>query len=396
MPARRHHVNPKESAGLLDRDGADRGLRRGPVRNRPRAGVRRGRQEESGSRVVQVDDRGPGPGASQLLGRSRGRQSTEQAQLGIPVGLERPVKLQVLVTQVREDRHVVFDLRDSPEGQAVGGRLDNCRLVAGQYHRPKGALQLRRLRRSDVLPVGAPNVADLGRRRGHETRRDPRRVEHGGRHVRGGRLAVRAGDPDDSKRAARILVPPRRGRGQGLFSCRRRRSGAGPPRGSSGSTIAATAPASAAAARKSCPSAWTPGMATKMHELAYLTRIEGYAADAHRRGIRPVSALRRDGALGRPDAPQAATGIKPLDQLPERAALPGLGSRERLGQGIDGGFRPTGRPIPRHSPASAACAGRPRCPFTPCFHRPMRSCIDWAPSKAMRPSGSRTRSQAPM
>ena len=155
------------------------------------------------------------------------------------------------------------------------------------------------------------------------------------------------------------------------------------------STIAATAPASAAAATKSWPSAWAPGMATKTYEPRTCREskvMPRTRADA-RSGPCPPYARRRDGALGRPDARRPPPSLEPLDQLPERAGLRrarrarALRPRHRrapaqLPRSRPAALGPLGRPIARHSPASAACAGRPRCPSLPCFHRPMRSCID--------------------
>ncbi len=120
----------------------------------------------------------------------------------------------MLVAEVGEDGHVVGDLGDPIEGQPVRGGLDDCRLVAGGGHSPKQSLQLGGLGRGDVLRIGRSDGTDLRRRGTDQAHGNPARFENGRGQERSGGLAVRAGDADDPEFAARVAVPPRRGRGQ--------------------------------------------------------------------------------------------------------------------------------------------------------------------------------------
>ncbi len=99
--------------------------------------------------------------------------------------------------QVRQDRDVVGDRVDAVEGEAVRGRLDDRGRVAGDQHRAQGALELGCLRGRGVGLVGRLDTTDPGRGRAGHPGPDPGRLEGRGGEERGGRLAVRAGDPDD-------------------------------------------------------------------------------------------------------------------------------------------------------------------------------------------------------
>ena len=80
--------------------------------------------------VVGVDDPGRRP-AERLSGlRAAGRLAAElleQRELGVAVGLPRPVELEVLVGEVGQDRDVVADAADAVEREAVRRGLDDGR-----------------------------------------------------------------------------------------------------------------------------------------------------------------------------------------------------------------------------------------------------------------------------
>ena len=155
--------------------------------------------------------------AGQLLGRvgrARG-EALEERQLRVAVRLPRAVELEVLVGQVRQDREVVGDPEDAIGGEAVRGRLDDRRRVAVVGHRPERSLQRRGARGRRVLGVRLAHRPDPGRDRADEPARDAGGLQRGRHEERRRRLAVRAGDPDDTEAMRRIAVPPGRRLGEG-------------------------------------------------------------------------------------------------------------------------------------------------------------------------------------
>ena len=186
----------------------------------------------------------------------------EQPQLGVAVGLPRAVELEVLVGQVGQDRDVVGDRVDPAERQAVRGRLDDRRGVAGDAHRLHRTLQVGRLRGRGVGLVGGLHAADPRRGGARHAGRDARGLERGHGEERGRRLAVRAGDPDDREGVARVARTTRRRRWPGRTGRHRRPAARRATSGTGRSTSTAAAPACAAASTKSWPSTWSPGTAT--------------------------------------------------------------------------------------------------------------------------------------
>ena len=88
------------------------GCRRWPCRPKVIAcGTRRGpRHHRRARRIVGVDHRG----APRL---AAGREQGEQAGLGVAIGLEGPVEVEMILGQVGEDRHVELDAR--PRGESA-------------------------------------------------------------------------------------------------------------------------------------------------------------------------------------------------------------------------------------------------------------------------------------
>ena len=203
-PARRDDLEPKAMSVFGDGFGADVGARIGAVGDEPRSCLACHRLEQAAVAVVAVDDPGPRRG----LDRQPVGKPLEQAQLGGPVALERPVELEMLVAQVREDRDVIGDSRDPVEREPVRGGLEDRDVVAGLDHGPQGCLELRGLGRGHVLRIGVARAVDLHLHGPDEPGRPARRLEGGHDQGAGGALAVRAGDPDDRELVARAAVEP--------------------------------------------------------------------------------------------------------------------------------------------------------------------------------------------
>ena len=208
-----------EVAGVLvDRDRAHVRGGVGPVPDHPGTGGAGGGLERRGGGIVTVDDSDLGPRApGDGLGRVRGTRGErgEQAQLGVPVPLERAVQLQVLVREVREDRHVIRDPGHALQLQGVGRGLEDRGLVAGGAHRPQHGLELRGGGRGHVRLVALPHVPHPGLHGADEPGRDAGCLE--GRHgqERGRGLAVRPRDPHDAQLPGRIPGPPAGRLGEG-------------------------------------------------------------------------------------------------------------------------------------------------------------------------------------
>ncbi len=185
---------------LADAGGADVGRRLRAVGHDVRPGVAGGADEQPRRRVVEVDDRRGGH-CPWLLDAATLAQAVEERQLGVAIRLPRPVELEMLVGDVREDRDVVDDADHAIERKRVGGRLDDRRLIAGIDHRPQRGLQLGRLGRRRVLGVIVGLTADPGRDRPDHPGPDTRCLECRDGQVRGRGLAVGARDADDRQLA---------------------------------------------------------------------------------------------------------------------------------------------------------------------------------------------------
>ncbi len=143
----------------------------------------------------------------------------EETELGVSVRLPRAVELEVLVGEVRDDRHVVGDGVDSAEGEAMRCRLHDGRAVAGDDHGPQCRLQSRGVRCRGMGLVRFLDAADPGCGGAGHPRPDAGSLEGGDCEERGGRLSVCAGDADHAEVAARVAVPPRRCRSEGGRGC---------------------------------------------------------------------------------------------------------------------------------------------------------------------------------
>ena len=171
-----------------------------------RPGQGRGTHEPLGGWVVSIHDGRLGPSLRRV--RCGDPQALEQRQLGVPVGRPRAVEFEVFVGHVGQDRNVVGDRPDPVEGQSVRGRLDHRGGIATHQHRAEGSLEDRRIRRRGVLLVRLVHASHPQAGRSQHPGPDPGRLERGDREVRGGRLAVRAGDPDRQEVVTGIAVPP--------------------------------------------------------------------------------------------------------------------------------------------------------------------------------------------
>ena len=211
--------------------------------SRLRAGVARGGREDPaalGSSAFTIPPRGHGRPPGSVGGLRPGRASrgrgparsprprprrppapsrSKSERLADSVGVERAVELEVLVGQVRQDRHVVRDLPDPLEREPVRGRLDDGGDVAGGHDRAEGALELGRLGRRDVGEAPAPTAspifcsAVLSR-----PVRTPAASRAATAIAGGRRLAIRARDADHAERGRGILVPPGGHRGERVLA----------------------------------------------------------------------------------------------------------------------------------------------------------------------------------
>ena len=263
-------------------------------------------------------------------------EAFEERELGVAVGLEAAVELEVLVGDVGQDRDVVGDRPDAFEREAVGGALDDRRGVARQGHGTQRELEGGCLGRRDMRLIGFLDGADP--RSGGPDHPGPhaRRLERGDREERCRGLAVGAGDPDDVQLPARIVVPPcgggrerrmgirhdelRQGDlGQRARDDRGRRTG----RGGRGHEV--------------MPVHGEPGGRDEERAWPDVSRVVRHAGD------------RDAGETGRPDRPtvaagpaQPALGRQAGDQVCEVARVRRLGSGEEVGD-RPGGHRRTRR-----------------------------------------------------
>ena len=111
------------------------------------------------------------------LGWSGLGEPREQAELGRPVRLERPVELEMLVGQVREDRRIVGDRADPLGRQAVGRGLEDRGAIPRDHHRPKELLEPDRSRGGHVAGGPLADRPDARLDGPHEPGRDPGRLE---------------------------------------------------------------------------------------------------------------------------------------------------------------------------------------------------------------------------
>ena len=351
-----------------------------------------------------VDDRRRRPRALEALARHLvAPQSPKEAQLRLPVRLEGPVQLEVLVGQVGEDGDVIGDAGHTVQGQPVRGGFDDGGAVAGGDHGPQRALEIRRLRRRHVLRVGAPKLPDLELRGGQQAGGNPRRLKHGRGQERGGGLAVRAGDAHHSHLAAGVPVPPGGGDGKGCLAAidhdlRPGQCGDRPLHDSGRGSLGQ---------RRSHVVVAVDVLARNRDEYEAGPDAPGVVGDppngqrAHGRGPGRGRVHRRPGCA---NGSQPALGLESPYQLAQPAGLLRLGRLDHGGErplrGRAGGHAPSSAP-PSPPPASSApdrpAASRrpPRTWRMPWRRRPMRSCQAWAVSNANRPAGSSTRSQAP-
>ena len=145
-PARRVHVhvNPVHARAVLPRTDHRRGAETEGERRQVEP-----RHHRRSRRIVGIDDRGaPGLGA--------GGEQAEEARLGIAVGVERHVKVEVVLRQVGEDGDVEFDAVRPVQGQRVGGDFHGDARHARARPCARGGTAARAPRASSGSPGAAP------------------------------------------------------------------------------------------------------------------------------------------------------------------------------------------------------------------------------------------------
>ena len=149
-------------------------------------------------------DREPAPVlVADVDGGGRRSSSGEESSFRLVVLLHRPVQVEVILREVREDEHVEAHAIESPQGGPVGRGLDGHARVARIEHLAEETLKIDRLgRRVWRGPMGS---ADDPLDRADEARRATGRLEDGAEQKRTGRLAVRARDACDLERARRLV-----------------------------------------------------------------------------------------------------------------------------------------------------------------------------------------------
>jgi hypothetical protein len=224
-------------------------------------------------------------------------------------------------------------------------------------------------------------------------------LQHGRGQERRRGLAVRAGDADDAQLAARVAVPPGGGRRPGRGGRRRPRSAAGPRRRRAAPRSTAAAPRATAAADEVV--AVGVGPAPRRRRTGRTTRRVEVTPRIGRSDRRVPPGLARRSELGR--RPPGRIAAQPAPASSRSISSPsgrGAGARPRDQARQRRPRAAVTRRAPRARRASlrlrlAGACGRPRTFRMPWRQAPIRSCQTWALSKARRPAGSSTRSQAP-
>ena len=114
------------------------------------------------------------------------------------------MEVEVVLGQVGEDRDVEREGVHAREGQGVRGHLHGDATDRAIAHERQHGLELERVgsrltRRSALGPEHVLDGAD-------DAGREPPRAQQRLDQVRGGRLAVRPGDPDEQQRARGMTV----------------------------------------------------------------------------------------------------------------------------------------------------------------------------------------------
>ena len=153
----------------------------------------------------------PAPGVADVHCRRRRRRTGEEPPLRHVVLLHRAVEVEMVLRQVREHERVEADAVEAMQHRRVRGRLERDAAVARVEHLAKRPLQIDRLGRGahDRPNLSSDPALDGAEQAGPAARRFQDRVQQ----VRGGRLAVRAGDTGDLELARRLAEEHvRRGR----------------------------------------------------------------------------------------------------------------------------------------------------------------------------------------
>ena len=208
-------VGDVEAAGHRERDLALAGRRvqgeatAGEVATQVRGAVVGGRVEGERPRVLDLAREPPPVGVADVDdadSRRRALAGQEQQALGEEVVLHARMEVEVVLRQVREHGRGEANPAGAPELERVRGDLHRAGAIPAVEHRAEARVQVDRLggRALDWTLLAADDRRDRAQQAGLLVRRLQQRAHE----ERGRRLAVRAGDPDDAQRRARIAVKP--------------------------------------------------------------------------------------------------------------------------------------------------------------------------------------------
>ena len=137
-------------------------------------------------------------------------------RLGVAVGLECAVELEVLVRQVGEHRGTVSAVAHAPECEAVRRGLDHRGLVAHRHHPRQQLLELERLGGRCASEILLELIAHLDVHSPEQSGSLACRGQDLGTERSDGRLAIGAGDADRRQVSARLGKPQVGGVRQGV------------------------------------------------------------------------------------------------------------------------------------------------------------------------------------
>ena len=288
--------------------------------------------ERRAMEVAQVVGEKPAPVVADVHGRRRRLRACEEPPLRLEVLLHRPVQVEVVLAQVREDERVEAHTVEAPQRRSVRARLDCGAAVSGVEHLPEEPLQVDRLgrreRRRSRLAAHAATRRCRRARAGDPPRRGSRAAGTPSSSSRSSRSRPRARAPSSARRRTRPPRPPSTRARTATRSC-------GTSTSSGRSTTTATAPRSIASHARSCPSTRSPR--TQKKSAPSETRRVSYARSLMSTGRPPVTSL---GARARIRASSStAQRLEKAQQADQRVGLVrgascGISRRWRLKRAI--------------------------------------------------------------